>query len=81
MKDALAVGDELDLGEVLFESRFLSEDLVCPADFLKRHPAVHQIPDDTKRNKVPERVKPANSRAASGGLDTRPHQSDLVPIT
>src|SRR4029453_18182455 len=52
----------------------------CPTHTLERHPVVEQGFDDLERDEVPERVQPWDPRTASGPLDGRVDQADLVPI-
>ena len=64
-EDALAVGDQLDLRQVLFHAGLLPQVLVRSPDPLQRHPAIEQRPHDLEGHEVTERVETAHAWAPS----------------
>src|SRR6185436_6663948 len=80
LEDADPVGDQLDLRQVLVQRGAAVQVVPCTAHTLEGHPVVEEGFDDLERDQVPERVQPGHPRTASGPLDGRCDQADLVPI-
>src|SRR5918999_4798813 len=80
LEDRLPVGHELHLGQMLGEAGLLRQELPRPADPLQRHAAVQQRLHDPERDEVTERIEPRHPGAATGPLDRRLDESDLVPV-
>lgn len=80
-EDALSIGDQLDPRKVLLQPGLLAKVLVGPADPLEGHPAIEESLHYLESHQVPKGVQAAYSGAASGRLNARTNQSDLVPIT
>lgn len=70
-EDALAVGDQFDLGEMMFESGLVSQVFISAPNSLQGHPSVEKSPYDPERYEIAERVKTPYAGPAACGLNRR----------
>ena len=68
LKDAVSVGDELEIAEMFVEIGLLSQELDRLANPLKAHATIEQGPDYAERHKVTKGVETLDSRSPPGRL-------------